>query len=77
MRKLVAEHISTFPLPVHSGKREFWHLSAVLLWCVSERIREIEPSILDLTSVNMQLNLGREKGSLDPEIQSALTMQVH
>lgn len=75
VRKLVTK--STFPLPLHSGKRPLWHLFFVLEWCVSEKIREVEPTMLDLASINMQINLNRKTERIDPEMQSLLATEVH
>jgi predicted DNA-binding transcriptional regulator AlpA len=69
MRKLMATHLD-FPSPIHAGSSQIWHLDSVLRW-LSGRIgsHRIEPGLLEIAQVTMQVNLTKEAKRLEPAQQ--------
>ncbi|RWU08000.1 DNA-binding protein [Pseudidiomarina gelatinasegens] len=68
IRKLMTENES-FPLPVHSGKTEIWHLCRFLDWYEVEHKKQVEYTVREVASINMQINLANELSQLDLETQ--------
>ena len=60
MRKLMLAHAASFPPPLHEGTTSLWHLVDVLSWLQSKAGYRIDPSMLELAHVTMQVNAVRE-----------------
>lgn len=71
MRKLMLNHRSDFPSPVHAGSTTIWHLVPVLEW-LSERGYSIEQRLLDVARMAMQVNLVKELRHLEPQIENRI-----
>ena len=65
IRKIMLNSGSEFPMPVHEGKSVLWHLYSVLIWLKESRSYEIEEALLEVASVNMQINLARDAKAID------------
>lgn len=76
MRKLVQNHMESFPPPVHAGTTSIWHLSSVLHWFESKQNRAIESSIKEVALANMAINLAKECAYLDSRSQAKLMSLV-
>ena len=71
MRKLMVRN-PDFPPPFHYGKPSIWHLAKIMRWLDARDMYRIEQSLLDIATVNMQLNITRELQDLEPSFQSNL-----
>ena len=65
IRKIMVASDGTFPLPVHEGKSALWHLSNVLIWLNERKSYQVADDLLDVASINMQLNLAKELAAID------------
>lgn len=72
MRKLIQTNLASFPLPLHEGASAIWHFADVLAWFSTVRKREIEPELMDVARVSMNVNLARETRRVDRQLQSQL-----
>lgn len=72
IRKLAVAYKSEFPAPIHEGSAGLWHLSKVLRWLKVEKNYEIEESLIEVSSANMQVNLASRMRDIDPAIQRNL-----
>ncbi len=72
MRKLMIKSGADFPAPIYQGKSSLWRLFSVLSWLVDSRSHDVEERLIDVSRLNMHLNLARElhdvDGSLNKEI---------
>lgn len=57
MRKLMLNHSTHFPQPVHDGKTALWHLADVLEWLEQRGSYAIPAGTRDLAQVTLRLNL--------------------
>lgn len=60
MRKLMLAHRATFPMPVHDGSTSLWHLAEVLDWLQARRNYGIDPGVLDVARMTLEVNLAKE-----------------
>ena len=60
IRKLMVSNIATFPVAVHEGSQSVWHLRQVLGWFFESQKRPIDPSLLEVSEVAMQMNIAKE-----------------
>ncbi len=60
MRKLMLAHRATFPMPVHDGSTSLWHLAEVLDWLQARRNYGIDPGVLDVARVTLEVNVAKE-----------------
>ena len=67
MRKLMLTHADSFPAPVHEGSTAIWHLAPVLKWLDKRGSYPIEPSLLEVAAIAMQVNLAKEAQALEPK----------
>lgn len=72
MRKIMIKSGSNFPAPIYQGKSSLWHLFNILSWLVDSRSYDVEEQLIDISRMNMHLNLARElhdiDGSLNKEV---------
>ncbi|EON93067.1 prophage cp4-57 regulatory [Marinobacter lipolyticus SM19] len=73
MRKLIQTHLASFPLPVHEGASAIWHLFDVLAWFSEVQKRAIPTDLMDVAHVSMGVNLTREAGRIDQQLQAQLS----
>lgn len=71
MRKLMVNHTSSFPAPVHGGTTTIWHLAPVLEWLIG-RGYSIDPRLLDVARIAMQVNLVKEQQHLEQPVESKI-----
>ena len=64
MRKLMISNLATFPVAVHEGSQALWHLRPVLAWFSETQKRPINPSLIEVSEVTMQVNIANEKRRL-------------
>lgn len=76
MRKLMTTHPASFPLPVHEGSASVWHLADVLGWLLQRGTYDVDPTLVDIAHITMQVNLARGASRLSPEIGQQLTELV-
>ena len=69
MRKLMLAHKDSFPVAVHEGSATLWHLSPVLQWLQEHADYRIEPSLLEVAHMAMQINLAKEANLMERCIQ--------
>lgn len=50
----------SFPLPVHAGSLELFHLADILLWIAQSKMRPVSSTALEIAQLNQQLNLARQ-----------------
>lgn len=72
MRKLMVSGGAAFPAPVHAGKTAFWRLSKVLLWLREKQQYQIEDSLLDIATTNMQFNIAKEVQDINESIEKSI-----
>ena len=65
IRKIMVASGGAFPPPVHEGKSALWHLSSVLLWLKERRSYQVADDVLEVASINMQLNIAKELAAID------------
>ena len=68
MRKLMIKGGSNFPAPIYQGKSSLWHLFNVLSWLVDSRSYDVEEQLIDVSRMNMHLNLARELHDVDESL---------
>lgn len=73
MRKLMLGN-GEFPAPVHDGKTALWHLQPVLQWLQSKQQKAVEPLLLEVSWVSMQVNLARQSAMLDKTVSERLNL---
>lgn len=65
MRKLMLTHAKTFPAPIHEGSTALWHLAPVLEWLRNRAGYAIEPHLLEISRMAMQINVAKESHRLE------------
>lgn len=75
MRKLMTSYPS-FPLPVHEGAASVWHLADVLRWLARRGNYDVDPALIDVADVTMQVNLARSAGRLTPAFRQEVEALV-
>ena len=60
MRKLMVNHSTSFPTPVHEGSASMWHLAEIMAWLQARGSYAIEASLLEVAQTAMQVNLAKE-----------------
>lgn len=76
MRKLMLKHAQSFPAPIHEGNAALWHLAPVLNWLGSRVDYSIEPHLLDIAHVAMQINLAKEAHHLEAPLEEEVRALV-
>lgn len=76
MRKLMLAYSDSFPAPIHEGSTAFWHLAPVLQWLERQQGYSIEPALLDVAHIAMQINLAKEAGRLEVRFQNEVRALV-
>ena len=76
MRKLMLTHNKSFPVALHEGSAAIWHLSPVLKWLKERADYQIEPSLIEVAHMAMQINLAKEIGLLERRIQREVVKLV-
>lgn len=71
LRKLETTKVN-FPQPVHSGKFAIWHLSSFLQWYEESQNKQVNITIKEIASANMQINIAKEWAQLDHSIKSKM-----
>ena len=69
MRKIVVNNKPFFPSPVHEGSVALWHLYKVLNWLSSCKKYDIDESLINVSKVNMHVNLASQMRDIDIETQ--------
>lgn len=69
MRKLSLAHPDSFPVPVHSGSVALWHLAHVLRWLSDRGGYLIEPPLVEVARVAMQINLIKEAALIEHRLR--------
>ncbi len=72
MRKLFLTHKAMFPSPVHEGSVALWHLAKVLHWLKNKGTYKIEEDLIEVSRVNMQINITSQSREVDPGLKSNL-----
>ena len=76
IRKIMLASGASFPVPVHEGKSALWHLSSVLHWLKDSRSYNVEDDLVEVASVNMQVNVARDIRTLNLDNQDRLMSLV-
>lgn len=74
MRKLMVNHATSFPTPVHEGNASIWHLAEVMSWLQARGTYNVDASMLEVAQSAMQVNLAKEVAvrQLQPELHRGL-----
>lgn len=72
LRKLLLSCASDAPLPVHEGSSAVWHLARVLEWLRAEKQYPVADELLEVASVNMQLNAASSRVAVDARIRNEI-----
>ena len=76
MRKLMLAHKDSFPVALHEGSAALWHLSPVLKWLQKHANYRIEPALLDVAHMAMQINLAKDANLIERRIQREVVALV-
>ncbi|SHE60279.1 transcriptional regulator, AlpA family [Modicisalibacter ilicicola DSM 19980] len=76
LRKLMLANPDTFPDPVHEGNASLWHLSDILTWLDARGSYALEPSVMDIASAALQVNLFKLTHRQSPEHDQELEVLV-
>ena len=60
IRKIVFNQANSFPEPVYEGNPSLWHLADVLRWITTHDPRRLDRELLEISQLNMQINLYRD-----------------
>ena len=77
IQKLVGANRAVFPSPIHEGSMAIWHLYKVLEWFKSRGGYEINDSLIEVSSANMQFNIARQMRDIDPTGQSKINSMAY
>lgn len=59
---------SNFPASIYQGKSCLWHLFNIFSWLVDSRNYDVEEQLIDISRMNMHLNLARELHDVDTSL---------
>lgn len=68
MRKLMLNHPTRFPLPVHEGSASVWHLADILDWLQAKGGYILEQAVVDVAHAAKQINLSKMSQLLLPQV---------
>jgi hypothetical protein len=75
VRKVIFAQAVSFPEPVYEGKPSLWHLADVLGWITIHDPKKSDRELLEVSQLNMQINLYRSflkaSGSVDSPLYFA------
>ena len=57
IRQLIQSKGADFPEPFHEGKPSLWHLTDVLVWFQDNQQKVVEPTLYEISRINMQINV--------------------
>ena len=69
MRKLMMNHATSFPAPVHEGSAAVWHLADVLSWLQTKGGYLLTPAVIEIAATTMQINLAKQALQIAPQVQ--------
>lgn len=69
MRKLMVNHPTSFPPPVHEGSTAVWHLADLLAWLQAKGGYDVDPSTADVAAAAMQVNLVEAANQMTRRVQ--------
>lgn len=72
MRKLMVNHATSFPPPVHDGSIAVWHLIDVLKWLLARGSYPVSAAVADVAETAKQVNLAKAAPALAPGMQRQL-----
>ncbi len=76
IRQLIVKNVQESPSPVHNGSHSIWRLAEVLNWLQEMKGYQVEDTLLDVASFNMQLNIYRGLRKINFENQDKLASLV-
>lgn len=72
MRKLMVNHATSFPAPVHDGNSAVWHLADVLKWLLARGPYRVAAGVTEVAETTKQVNLAKAAPALAPGLQREL-----
>ena len=69
-------HKESFPEAVHEGSVALWHLSPVLKWLRERVDYRIDPALLEVAHIAMQINLAKEARQIETRVQREVAAWV-
>ncbi|HEU4845950.1 MAG TPA: DNA-binding protein [Burkholderiaceae bacterium] len=72
MRKLMVNHATSFPPPVHDGSSAVWHLADVLKWLLARGPYRVAAGVAEMAETTKQVNLAKAAPALAPGMQRQL-----
>ncbi|MEK8090916.1 DNA-binding protein [Thermithiobacillus plumbiphilus] len=76
MRKLMLNHVGSFPAPVHEGSASIWHLAEVLDWLGARGGYALERNMLETAKATLEVNLANEARRLAPKAARELELLI-
>ena len=77
MRKLIQTKGASFPEPVHEGKPSLWHLTDILVWFREHDSRDIQTEVLEVSKINMQLNVYKSCVKASASFRDGFTFEAN
>jgi hypothetical protein len=69
IRNLIIKDELKSPLPIYEGTPSIWHLAEILMWLQVEKTYEINEPLLEISRINMNLNIARNWQKIDLDSQ--------
>jgi hypothetical protein len=76
VRNIILTNQPRSPLPVYEGTPSIWHLSEVLTWLKEDKTYIIDESLLEVSGINMNLNIARNWRKIEPTLQENIKALV-
>ena len=76
VRNLMIKDELNSPLPIYEGTPSIWHLAEILMWLQAEKTYKIDQSLLEISKINMNLNIVRNWRKMDLSLQKNITALV-
>lgn len=76
IRNLIVKDELKSPLPIYEGTPSIWHLAEILMWLQAEKTYAINESLLEISKINMNLNIARNWQRIDLNSQENIKILV-
>lgn len=76
IRNLMIKDELKSPLPIYEGTPSIWHLAEILTWLQAEKNHKIDESLLEISRINMNLNIIRNWQKIDLNLQENIKALV-
>ncbi|MCY7367332.1 MAG: DNA-binding protein [Chamaesiphon sp.] len=76
IRNLIFNGDTRSPSPVYEGTPSIWHLAEILTWLREDKTYSVDDSLLEVAIINMEFNLARKWGKIEPGLQENIRALV-